>query len=582
MISISTYATVDQPEFVNEIPSETIDIYNNQWNDQKDEPVSLKYELYYDTSNEKPRLRVSLSLIGNSDGITTFSIPTAWAWQDNYELGIKNLHVENKDIEIIKGESENTFTLFHEASQLIELNYDVIQYWDGPINRDVYYRPMLTQTYYHFIGHGVFVYPKGEENDIRDITLVVSGVPKGWVTLNSYGIKTTSQMLRTTISEFCHSAYMSGDFRIQELNINGYPLFIAQRGCWEFDNDEFNSLVEAIVMAERKFWNDYSFPYFLICMLPIDSEKSIGGTGLTNSFEMFISTDYTDLNALKFLLAHELFHTWNGRKIQRIQPEELVYWFSEGFTNYYARLILLRNELITLEQFISDYNRSIINYFSSTAKNISNVEILKFTHNDNQIENIPYLRGDLIAFRWNRLIKDSSDNIFSLDNLMFDLLRSALDSNMLVSHNNINLLFHNYLKDGVMDDINELIEKGKTITPGPNDLGPCVELNEIEYTPFDLGFTYTPIENTKHWIIEKVDSTGPAFHAGLEKGQKVIGKSIYWNNIDKQIKLKIENTNNEAIWHSYYPHGTKIYIPQYNLNQKLFMENPNRCLSWFN
>ncbi|MCJ7617326.1 MAG: hypothetical protein MUO43_12405 [Desulfobacterales bacterium] len=67
---------------------------------------------------------------------------------------------------------------------------------------------------------------------------------------------------------------------------------------------------------------------------------------------------------LKYLFAHELFHTWNTGKLGvRQNPEQLIYWFSEGFTGYYARLLLLRAGLITIEEYVSDYNDKLIRYY---------------------------------------------------------------------------------------------------------------------------------------------------------------------------------------------------------------------------
>jgi hypothetical protein len=69
---------------------------------------------------------------------------------------------------------------------------------------------------------------------------------------------------------------------------------VATRGKWNFTDEEFAGLVEKIVLATREFWNDFEQPYFLVTLLPIESDpqsKSIGGTGLINSFATFVTTN---------------------------------------------------------------------------------------------------------------------------------------------------------------------------------------------------------------------------------------------------------------------------------------------------
>jgi predicted metalloprotease with PDZ domain len=47
-------------------------------------------------------------------------------------------------------------------------------------------------------------------------------------------------------------------------------------------------------------------------------------------------------------IAHELFHSWNGH---RIAPADYAspQWLSEGFTEYFANLALVQEEVISRE-----------------------------------------------------------------------------------------------------------------------------------------------------------------------------------------------------------------------------------------
>ena len=52
--------------------------------------------------------------------------------------------------------------------------------------------------------------------------------------------------------------------------------------------------------------------------------------------------------------AHEHFHTWVGGKIRNDKQEELNYWWSEGFTDYYSRVLALRSGGLSIEKFIDE------------------------------------------------------------------------------------------------------------------------------------------------------------------------------------------------------------------------------------
>ena len=66
-------------------------------------------------------------------------------------------------------------------------------------------------------------------------------------------------------------------------------------------------------------------------------------------------------------VAHEFFHSWNGHAIKG-EDYESSQWFSEGFTEYYANLALVRQRLIDDELFIKkmEHNLGLYFYFNAS------------------------------------------------------------------------------------------------------------------------------------------------------------------------------------------------------------------------
>lgn len=130
----------------------------------------------------------------------------------------------------------------------------------------------------------------------------------------------------------------------------------------------------------------------MVTLLPLEppaSTSARGGVGLTSSFATFASTD-TSLKDLKFILAHELFHTWNYRKLGELkQPEVLRYWFSEGFTNYYTWLMLLRGGLSSLDDYVEAYNSTLRIYYNWPVRSEPNERVRKDFFSNYDVSHCP-------------------------------------------------------------------------------------------------------------------------------------------------------------------------------------------------
>ncbi len=140
---------------------------------------------------------------------------------------------------------------------------------------------------------------------------------------------------------------------------------------------------------------------------------------------------------LSSITAHEIFHAWN---VKRLRPADLFpyrydasqptpwLWVSEGITDYYADLSLLRGAIIDSAQF-----------FEVTAGKISTIEDAPpFAVEDASLETwikptdgtgfLYYPKGSLAGFMLDILIRDASDNRRSLDMVLRELYQRVYKS----------------------------------------------------------------------------------------------------------------------------------------------------------
>ena len=441
------------------------------------------------------------------------------------------------------------------------------------------FRPILRKEYFHFIGESFLVHPDWDDEKIRRIVLVWKNLPDGWSLSNSFGTGEHAQVFDRTISQLRQAIYVGGDFRITKMLVKGRPLYTAIRGCWKFSDQDFSGLVRKIVEVERSFWADHDFPYFLVTLIPTEQQpESYGGTGLTASFATFISTDKGVNYALKHLLAHELFHTWIGGRIGLKKPEELIYWFTEGFTEYYARLLLLRCGLITLEENVEDYNRVIFDYYSSPFSAVGNARILRDFWRNDSIRAIPYKRGDILAHNWNASIRNSSGGRFSLDNVMMGLLAAAREKGAVVSHASIDKLLRPYLCDEERSNIRRSINLGLHMSPDKTALGSCARMVITQMCRFELGFDYKGSEVQRR--VEAVIEDSPAFLAGLRNGQEILASKVFYGDPTRRAEIRVRDSKGEKLV-TFQPAGKMLRVPQYRLNARWLQQNTTTCRKWF-
>ncbi|MBI4370731.1 MAG: hypothetical protein HY552_00390 [Elusimicrobia bacterium] len=547
-------------------------------------PPDIEYRFQAELETSTPTLTVDLWFQGDASGTTRLRLPSHWAGQMEYYKAVHDLRVMTRGAVLLDAAEPDIREIRHKGPERLHVRYLVAQDWDGPIVNEMYYRAILRPAYFHLPGHAFLVIPDEDEEAPRRVSLMWEGFPPGWSIADSFGAGERIQRFDASLRALKHAIYVAGDFRLRKKDVDGWPVWTAARGSWEFSDEKFAELVSRVVHAERAFWKDDDIPYFLATLLPTDEPCcGHGGTSLTNSFAVFAAGQELLGAKMTHLLAHELFHAWNGGKIGKQEPAELAYWFSEGFTDYYARLLSLRAGLIALEDYVDGYNKVLKSYYESPVRAEPNSRIQKDFWNDRKVEKLPYQRGDVLAHNWNARIKRIS-NAASLDDVMRDILQSAVTRGVLVSTESVNAALKRYLPEGVGQDMEEFIEAGKVIPPDPRSLGPCVSMRMEEMPQFELGFDWKKSDGPG--IVQGVIEGSAAYAAGLRDGQKIVGRDIYHGDVSKQVGLVVQKgaaTRTLRYWPHKKPRPDekRLLTPQFKLDEKRFQEDRASCLRWF-
>jgi len=154
----------------------------------------------------------------------------------------------------------------------------------------------------------------------------------------------------------------------------------------ETEVDAFVQDVEKIVREARRVYGEFA-PYdansytFIADYLPWahgDGMEHRNSTILTSTSS--IRADRLDMLDT---IAHEFFHSWN---VERIRPRSLEpfnledsnisgeLWFAEGFTSYYAPLLMRRTGLTTDAEFAEDMGRAMNTVLTSPGRQVRTAE----------------------------------------------------------------------------------------------------------------------------------------------------------------------------------------------------------------
>jgi predicted metalloprotease with PDZ domain len=526
-------------------------------------------------------VRVGATSLGDKSGRTVFSVNADWG-------GVEEIGKEFVDVAVrtqggrslpVAHSNDHQWAVEHAPNEKLTVEYTLVQA-PGRKPRDGgnEYRPIISDNLFHLIGNNGLLRPEHlQGDDDRAIRFAWKGfVEAGWKVVSSHGTGAEPITVRMPLDEFLHALFLAGDVRIHERSLNGTRIGVAIHGDrWKFKDDAFVDLAARVIKIERDFFNDWSDPWYLISLIPSGPDDpnslSMGGTGLTNCFALFMSPgaglehDSPGKQQIERLLTHEYFHRWNGGRVDFEEPEAQIYWMTEGFTDFYARRLMFRDGFYTPAEYVEDWNDSLRDYFVSPVREASNLRIIEEFWKNPDIQTLPYRRGDVLALLLDYQIARSSGGKRSLDDFVRDLFartpagRHKLDNQKLFDR------IAQWTDAAFAETVRGYVVDGKTIELPPDIGEPMMTLKRRMTGRFDPGFDLNATQVERRMVGVREGSSG--HKAGLRDGQKLLGMSVHVGNAGQPAELTIEE-NGERREIKYAPTGGELEAPYFELKQR--------------
>jgi len=137
---------------------------------------------------------------------------------------------------------------------------------------------------------------------------------------------------------------------------------------------------------------------------------------------------------LASITAHEIFHAWN---VKRLRPAEMFpydyhgaqptpwLWVSEGITDYYADVALVRGGIIDSAQFMGQAADKSNTVAMAPPTALEDASLSTWIHPEDGSGYLYYPKGSLAGLLLDIMIRDASDNARSLDDVMRQLYQST-------------------------------------------------------------------------------------------------------------------------------------------------------------
>ena len=506
-----------------------------------------------------PRLRITVELAAAADGTTTFDLDP-WGRVEQPDEVFQNVTATADGRPVAVTHGAHAWVVHSAPRAELVLRYEVAAGGD-PDRLERRYYPLVRAHLVHLFGNNALVSPHHlDDHRPKQIELRWAGfAAAGWTTLSSHG-SAERAVVDLPLETFRDAEFLASDrVHVVRRQVGGAALVVALVDAeWSFSADELADAIGKLMAAEAKLVGEPFPPSFLIDLVPFRVDGSWEGAALHHAVIAQADPKATLVAhgkrplALAWMFAHELFHTWTGGTIAPA-VEDGEKWFTEGFTNFYARRVMVRAGLATLDDYVASLDATLEEYTTSPVRTAPEPA---YALADERQRALAYARGDLLALAVDAEIQRASAGTRGLDDVMRELVADAhaggkIDAAKLLAR------FARETSPDFVAKLRGVIERGELVTIDPASYAPCLRGAMREVVPFELGFDFAASVTAKRVVGLRAGSAAAA--AGLLEGDELAGWSFVGHEVDQTVVIKVRRAGGvRAV--AYGPKGPAVSV----------------------
>ncbi len=397
--------------------------------------ANLRYELSFDSATAAERtIRVALSFDVAGPGPVLLSFP-AWTpgayeitnfarWVNNFAptAGDRRLAWDKLDFD--------TWRVQPAGARAITVRYDYIA--DTLDNAMAWSRP----DFVLFNGTNVLPFPEGRDFDFP-ATVTMKTQP-GWLVATGMASGPAPGSYREgNYHDLVDKPFFVGRMDVDSMRIENrwhrlatYPAGAMSGAPRSLLWDQIGRMVPAMsAVFQETPWDTYT-------TLLVFTTDVGGGSALEhgNSHVGIYNPGFIGSPVLASITAHEIFHAWN---VKRLRPADLWpyryagpqptpwLWVSEGITDYYADLALVRGGIIDSVEFMAMTDQKIDEVAAAPPTALEDASLSAWIGPTDGTRYLYYPKGSLAGLLLDIRIRDGSDNRRSLDDVLRETYRAT-------------------------------------------------------------------------------------------------------------------------------------------------------------
>ncbi|MFL5381094.1 MAG: M61 family metallopeptidase [Longimicrobiaceae bacterium] len=283
-------------------------------------------------------------------------------------------------------------------------------------------------------GAGAFMYLEGRQGDEARLEV---RAPQGWSVATALEETEPGVFRAAGYDELVDSPLEIGTHEVIPFEVDGVPHRYAVWGRGNLDRARLVADTTRIVRAERALFGELPYRAYTIILHLVPG----GSGGLEHRDSTVLVADRWSFRGPAYesflgLVAHELFHAWNGKRIRPavLGPFDYVresytreLWVVEGITSYYTDLVLRRAGIISPQRFLDKQAEQVSRLIGIPGRLVQPLEDasfdawIKFYRPDANTPNATisyYHKGALVALLLDLEIRRATENRRSLDDVM--------------------------------------------------------------------------------------------------------------------------------------------------------------------
>lgn len=249
---------------------------------------------------------------------------------------------------------------------------------------------------------------------------------------------------------------------LPSFEVKGKKHFFTGIELGDFDRKKLMDDLQKMIIEITNIFNDIPYEHYTF----ISIGKGNGGIEQTNSTALTfngnsLNVEKSRQKILNFL-THEYFHHFNIKRIRPIEIGPFNYsdknqtktlWVGEGLSVYYEAIVLNRAGIKSKEVMLEEWSQMINSFENNPAKAKQNLaDSSYYTWEDGPFgrkgETISfYEKGPLVGMLLDLQIRISSENKYSLDNVMKDLYSIYKNENRGYLEEELNAIIKKYAGD---------------------------------------------------------------------------------------------------------------------------------------